>query len=214
METANLAQSAIGLPHPPHNSQVPLETALASRSSCRRFARRLIPLESLSQLLWAGQGYDPETHRRTAPSAKQAYPLQLQVVTGEVGELVPDVYRYDPLHHQLHATGIGDVRATLQSLATEDQPWLAQAPLVLAISANLSMMTHLFGEQPPQGERGIRYAYIETGAVAENLQLQATALELGSVIVGAFNDRGVGQALDLEAGFAPTALVCVGHPAH
>ncbi|WP_111496903.1 MULTISPECIES: SagB/ThcOx family dehydrogenase [Marinobacter] len=213
METPELDVPTIPLPHPPHSSQVPLETAIASRSSCRHYARRMLTLETLSQLLWAAQGCDPQTHRRTAPSAKQAYPLQLHVLAGNVADLSADVYRYDPAHHRLHGTAIGDLRDTLQTLAIEEQPWLQEAPLVIAISANMPLMTSLFGEQPPAGERGIRYAYMESGAVAENIQLQATALQLGSVLVGAFSDRGVELALELDDGFQPTALLCIGHPA-
>lgn len=213
MDTTDLIAPAIQLPHPPHASQVPLETAIASRSSCRHFARRVLPLDTISQLLWAAQGYDPQTRRRSAPSAKQAYPLKLHVVAGPIGELASDVYHYDPTHHSLQPSGLGDQRSLLQSLAIEEQPWIAEAPLLIVISANLPHMTALFGEQPPQGERGIRYAYIETGAVAENIQLQATALQLGSVLVGAFSDRGIAQALELTEDYMPTALLCVGHPA-
>lgn len=199
------------LPHPPHDSQVPLETAIASRRSCRAFDRRIIPLPALSQLLWAGQGFDAQTQRRSAPSAKQTYPLSLHVVAHHVSKLTIDVYRYNPSNHSLTPTGLGDLRPALQGLALEEQPWIGEASLVIVISANLDSMNAAFAEQPPEG-RGARYAFIEAGCVGQNIQLQASALEMGSVLVGAFDDDAVGEALKLPKGHLPVALSCIGYP--
>ena len=70
-----------------------------------------------------------------------------------------------------------------------------------------------FGQQPPEGQRGTRYSYIETGAAAQNVHLQATALGLGMVLVAGFDDHAVSRALSLPAHLSPTALLCLGHPA-
>ena len=70
----------------------------------------------------------------------------------------------------------------------------------------------IFAAQPPQGERGVRYAYIETGALTENVYLQATALELGVVLVGGFEDDKVKLALHIPSKFEVTTLLCVGKP--
>ncbi|BES73459.1 SagB/ThcOx family dehydrogenase [Marinobacter nanhaiticus D15-8W] len=199
------------LPHPTHDSQVPLETALASRRSCRAFDRRIVPLQALSQLLWAGQGIDTQTRKRPAPSAKQHYPLTLHAVAHHVSKLSIDVYRYNPGNHSLSPTGLGDLRSTLQGYVLEDQPWLGEAPLMIAVSADIDGMDAAFAEQPPLG-RGARYAYIEAGAVAQNIQLQACALEMGSVLAGAFDDGAVAEALMLPGGHLPVGLVCLGYP--
>ncbi len=60
------------------------------------------------------------------------------------------------------------------------------------------------------GERGIRYVHIEVGHAAENLCLQATALGLGPVTVGAFNDDQVSELLDLPGDEAPLYIIPVG----
>lgn len=199
------------LPHPTHESQVPLETALASRRSCRAFDRRIISLQVLSQLLWAGQGIDPQTRKRPAPSAKQSYPITLHAIAHHVSKLTIDVYRYNPDNHSLSPTGLGDLRSALQGFALEEQPWLGEAPLIIAISAEIDAMDAAFAEQPPLG-RGARYAYIEAGAVAQNIQLQACALEMGAVLVGAFDDGAVAEVLKLPQGHLPVALICLGYP--
>ncbi|WP_148864408.1 SagB/ThcOx family dehydrogenase [Marinobacter fonticola] len=199
------------LPHPPHDSQVPLETAIASRRSCREFDRRIIPLPALSQLLWAGQGQDPQTRLRSAPSANQTYPLTLHVAAHHVSKLAIDLYRYTPGNHSLTPAGLGDVRTALQELALEKQPWIGQAPMTIVVSAAVDTMNGEFTGQPPAG-RGARYAYIEVGAATQNIQLQASALEMGTVLVGAFDDEGIAEALKLPSGHLPIALMCIGYP--
>lgn len=67
-----------------------------------------------------------------------------------------------------------------------------------------------FKAQPPRGKRGARYTYIETGALAENVHLQATVLGLGLVLVGGFDDDMVKAAMRLPPEFGPTGLLCVG----
>ncbi len=62
------------------------------------------------------------------------------------------------------------------------------------------------------GQRARRYTRIETGHAAQNVYLQAVALGLGTVIVGAFDDAEVRQVLDLPGDHAPLALMPVGHP--
>jgi len=39
------------------------------------------------------------------------------------------------------------------------------------------------------GERGVQYVHMEAGHAAQNLYLEATALNLGMVSIGAFNDE-------------------------
>ncbi len=61
------------------------------------------------------------------------------------------------------------------------------------------------------GDRARRYTRIETGHAAQNVYLQATALGLGTVIVGAFQDAEVQEVLGLPEDHAPLALMPVGH---
>jgi SagB-type dehydrogenase family enzyme len=62
------------------------------------------------------------------------------------------------------------------------------------------------------GARAERYVHMEVGHAAENLLLQAVALDLGAVVIGAFQDDQVHQALDLPDDHAPLYLIPVGHP--
>ena len=62
------------------------------------------------------------------------------------------------------------------------------------------------------GTRATRYVHMEAGHAAENLLLQAVALGLGGVVIGAFYDDQVRQALDLPEEQEPLYLIPVGHP--
>ena len=83
---------------------------------------------------------------------------------------------------------------------------MRRAPAVLVIAAVYERSERKYGR------RARRYSRIETGHVAQNVYLQAAALGLGTVIVGAFDDAEVQQVLSLPGDHAPLALMPVGHP--
>jgi SagB-type dehydrogenase family enzyme len=60
------------------------------------------------------------------------------------------------------------------------------------------------------GERGIRYVHMEVGHAAQNVYLQAIALGLGMVVVGAFDDRDEKRVMNMGAKEEPVCLMPVG----
>jgi SagB-type dehydrogenase family enzyme len=63
------------------------------------------------------------------------------------------------------------------------------------------------------GGRAERYVFMEAGHAAQNVYLQATALRLGTTIVGAFDDDKVHALFDMEPDEAPLSLLPIGrHP--
>jgi SagB-type dehydrogenase family enzyme len=63
------------------------------------------------------------------------------------------------------------------------------------------------------GDRATRYVHLEAGHAAQSLLLQAVALGLGGVPIGAFDDDGIQRVLGLTQGEEPVYLIPVGHPA-
>ena len=57
-----------------------------------------------------------------------------------------------------------------------------------------------------------RYVHMEAGHAAQNLLLEAVALGLGGVPVGAFHDDEVRRVLSLPIDHRPIYLLPVGHP--
>jgi len=194
--------SFVSLPRPRQTGTVSVEAALASRRSIRSFSGEAVGLDELSQLLWSAQGITSERGLRTAPSAGALYPLVLYVVAGNVAALPAGIYRYEPAEHRLAIIAAGDALGALSEAALGQSP-VRTAPAVIAIAADYRRTTAKYGE------RGVRYVHMEAGHVAQNVTLQATALGLGTVMIGAFSDERVSRLLkgsDLQ----PLYLIPVG----
>ena len=100
-----------------------------------------------------------------------------------------------------------EIKLLLQEAAW-GQSWIGEAPVVIVVCADLN-------RNAIYGERGRSlFVFHDTGAAIENLLLAATALELGSVWVGAFNEQEVGKILNLDTPkLLPVALIPLGYPA-
>jgi SagB-type dehydrogenase family enzyme len=193
----------IELVKPRAESSVSLEAALGQRRSRRSFQEKPVSLAAVSQLLWAAQGVTQRSGFRTAPSAGALYPLEVYVVAGNVAGLAAGVYHYRPQQHVLVQIASGDHRQDLYRDALR-QSAISNAPLSFVIAGIPGRTTGKYGE------RGIRYVYMEAGHAAQNLSLQAVALELGSVVIGAFSDRQVGNMLQLGKEGMPLYIIPVG----
>jgi SagB-type dehydrogenase family enzyme len=200
----------LDLPPPTCSTTETVEQAISARRSCREYSDKPISLEKLSQLLWSAQGITGDDGQKAAPSAGRQYPLQVYVVVGAVSGLSVGLYRYNGRDHSLLTVSEDDLREVLRDAALEDQPWVGRATSIIVITADFGTTQHHFREQPPKGERGDRYVYIETGAVAENVHMQAIGLGIGVVLVAGFDDSKVRNALDLPQELEPTALLCIG----
>ncbi|MDJ0657076.1 MAG: SagB/ThcOx family dehydrogenase [Xanthomonadales bacterium] len=192
----------LSLPPPISEGSMSVEEAISSRRSVRDYARDPLSLETVSQLLWAAQG-ETRRQRRSAPSAGALFPLEIYLVAGEVSELPPGVYRFEPQGHALIAVAPGDRRTALAAAALK-QTWVRKAPAVLVLTAVYQRTTKKYGS------RGRRYVVMEVGHAAENVYLQASALGLGTVMVGAFKDEEVQSVLDLPDDHKPLGLMPVG----
>lgn len=196
------ADTAVKLPQPELKGSVPLEEAITKRRSVRAFQDKELSMKQLSQLLWAGQGVTaPKSGPglRAAPSAGALYPMELFAVKKD------GTYRYAPKTHSLAPHAAGDLRPQLT--AAHGQISVSSAPLDIVLCSVHKKITAKYGE------RGVRYAHIEAGHIAQNIHLEAAALGLGSVPVGAFDDAKVKAALKLPEGCEPLYIIPVGWPA-
>jgi SagB-type dehydrogenase family enzyme len=197
----------IRLPPPPHKGTLSLEEAIARRRSKRDFTSEPISLSQLSQILWAAQGItDTLREFRTAPSAGATYPLEVFVVCGRNGiEGVDDgIYHYNVAQHSLARHHKGDVRLELARAALGEQS-IYQAPLNIVICAIYQRTT------PRYGGRAERYVHMEVGHAGQNIYLQAVALGLVTVAVGAFHDEEVREVLRLDKQYKPLYIMPVGN---
>lgn len=194
----------IKLPQPKYNSQFSVEKALLKRRSVRDFKNEPLTLAEVSQLLWSAQGItEPTTGFRTAPSAGALYPLEVYLIVGNVEKLSPGIYKYQPAGHQLIKLSSADKRTELYHAALS-QEWVKDGAVVIVFSAVYERTTEKYGE------RGVRYVHIEAGHAAQNVYLQTVALNLGTVVVGAFDDNQVKKILNLKENEQPLIIMPIG----
>jgi len=196
-------QVKVRLPLPNPDSTTSIEKALRERRSVRDYRKAPLSLEELAQLLWAAQGITHGSGLRTAPSAGALYPLETYLVAGEVTDLPPGVYRYLPQRHELALLRSGDVRNQLR-VASLHQDAVSDAPAAIVFGVVLARSTGKYGK------RGIRYGHMEAGIAAQNVSLQAVSLNLGTVVIGAFQDDEVRGVLSMPAAEDPMIIMPVG----
>ena len=189
----------IALPPPRPKGEMSFEETLSRRRSVREFTDAPLTWEQIGQLLWATQGLTADWGGRTAPSAGALYPLEVYVAMAE------GVYHYLPRGHRVEVISSSDVRQALWRSALS-QDCIRKAPALFIIAAVYERTEHKYGS------RAERYVKLEAGHACQNLLLQAVALDLGAVPVGAFYDDQVQAVLGLPAGQEPLYLVAVGHP--
>jgi SagB-type dehydrogenase family enzyme len=197
------SHGTLALPEPDKAGQHPLENLLQQRRSVRDYRDTPLSLSDIGQLLWAAQGITHRQGLRTAPSAGALYPLELYVIAGRVDSLPAGIYHYQPDGHRLLTKHRGDRRNGL-ARAAFGQPWLEDAAAVVVFAAVFERTARKYGE------RAVRYVHMETGHAAQNLFLQAGALGLDTVTVGAFDDNAVTSMLQLPADARPLLLMPVG----
>jgi SagB-type dehydrogenase family enzyme len=197
------APLTIALPPPQLKGTISLPEALQARRSVRRYSTAPLTLEEVAQLAWAAQGITSQRGFRTAPSAGALYPLELYLVASRVGGLEPGLYHYLPSQHALQQLSKDKLQTKL-AIAAYNQRALRKAAATFVITGVKQRTARKY-----RG-RAERYVYIEAGHAGQNLLLQATALGLGGVIIGAFVDNAVSEVLGLGEGEQAISLLAVG----
>jgi len=190
----------IKLPHPALEGSISLEDVVQRRRSVRSFTDESLGELEISQLLWAAQGISDPRGYRTAPSAGALYPLEVYVIT-ERG-----VYHYIVERHALELSREGDLRREVYAAGLQQES-LLEAPITVVITAVYERIAVKYGR-----DRGPRYVHMEAGHAAQNVLLQAVALGLGAVPIGAFEDARLQSILHLPPDHQPLYLIPVGHP--
>jgi len=195
------------LPAPSFTGQ-PVERVIGQRKSTRSFSDKPITLAELSQLLLSANGLTHTSgsfEMRAAPSGGALYPVELYVIVHNVESLDNGLYHFQVADSSLELIKAGDFSRKIHE-AANNQNAVGKSPLTVVLTARFARSTVKYAD------RGYRYIYIETGAICENIYLQATSLDMGTVAVGAFNDGLLNELLELD-GLAEAALLImpVGH---
>ena len=191
----------------------PISEVINRRVSNRDFRRSVLSLEKLSVLL--GQSYGvrgtvPAYNRRDVKLRKFPTPGGLQctecyLTVNEVEDIPQGLYHYNPTQNCLELIERGNFRWRVASCCFQHE-WLAEASIVIFIASDISRLTWKYGVY-----KSYRLAHLETGVASQTLHLVATALELGSCMVFAFDDQRADSLLGLDGRWEfTTLLVAVG----
>ncbi len=190
----------IALPKPIVTGTISLEEAFERRRSQRTFRPDPLPVGTVGQLLWAGQGITRPDGKRTAPSAGALYPIELYAVSAA------EVMHYLPDGHRAETRVTPDLRPELKAAAL-DQASVGSAPVVIVVAAEPGRLSQRYGD------RADRYSDLEVGHVAQNMLLQAAVQGLGAVPVASLDGSRVARTLALPPGQTVGYLIPVGFPA-
>ncbi len=198
--------ASVPLPQPRMKSGMSIEEAIQSRRSVRTFRNEALTLADVSQILWAAQGVtgtQGEREYRAAPSAGALFGLETYLVAAGVEGLEPGVYRYQTKGHELVLLRKGDIRRELSASAL-GQASVREAAVTIVFAGVYARVAKRYGE------RARRYTIMEAGHASQNVYLQAEALGLGTVAVGAFSDEDMKRILNLPENEDPLYLMPIG----
>lgn len=197
------AEGNVALPEPVIDTGMNLMEAIESRRSVRNYSDTGISILQLSVILHSAQGVTSSRGYRAAPSAGATYPMTLYVLAEDVTGLEPGIYRYLPEDHVLEPVLSGNYLNELKE-ASLGQRCVGDCSAALVIASDYSITTDVYGD------RGVRYVDMEAGHISQNVYLACTAMNMGTVAVGAFTDQEVSQLLQLENDLVPLYIMPLG----
>lgn len=174
----------------------PLMQALKERKSIRTFSSKDLPLQLLSNMLWAAFGINrPDSGDRTAPSAMNMQEIDIYVAKAE------GLYLFDAKANMLLPVLAEDLRGT-----TGEQSFVKNAPINLIYVVDHLKMRNLTGEQKDF------YAATDTGFISENVYLYCASAGLATVVRGWIDKLSLTKAMKLRPSQSIILAQTVGYP--
>lgn len=183
----------ISLPPPQTDGGRPLMQVLKERKSSRDFAAEKLPLQLLSNLLWAAFGVNRPDGRRTAPSAMNWQEIDIYVATAE------GLFLYDAKGNRLEAVLGLDIRPT-----TGTQSFAATAPLNLVYVADLS--------KAGSGADTELFTAADAAFISQNVYLFCASEHLATVVRGSIDRVALAKAMKLRPDQKIILAQTVGYP--
>ncbi|MFP4021828.1 MAG: SagB/ThcOx family dehydrogenase [Halanaerobium sp.] len=184
-----------------------LEELIYNRQSVRSYKDQEISFKNISKILWSTIGTTVDGlsgPTRAAPSAGATDPLEIFLLAQNIKDLEAGIYHYHPEEHHL-VRKIEGLKIDLLTEAALNQEAVVNAAAVVIITADYSRTTERYGD------RGQKYVHFEAGHAAQNVNLMAENLDLGSVTIGAFEDEKITSLLG-EVDYQPLLLIPVAVP--
>lgn len=174
----------------------PLMQVLKDRSSSRSFSTEKLPVQVLSNLLWAAFGVNrPDSGKRTAPSARNWQEIDIYVAMAD------GLYLYDAKNHVLKPVLSGDIRSM-----TGKQDFVKDAPINLIYVADFSKM----GEATKDDKE--LYSAAGSGFISQNVYLFCSSESLATVVRGTIDRKALSKAMKLRPNQKIILAQTIGYP--
>ncbi|MFZ0927175.1 MAG: SagB/ThcOx family dehydrogenase [Syntrophobacteraceae bacterium] len=184
----------VQLPNPQKEGGKPLMSVLNARMSARTFSSDKLPMQTLSNLLWAAFGINRPDGRRTAPSAKNWQETDIYVATAD------GVYLWDATKNVLNTIVTKDIRAM-----TGTQAYVKDAPVILIYVADFTKVNE-------QGVNGQLLVASDVGLISENVYLFCASEGLATVVRASIDRDALAKELKLKPDQKIILDQCVGYP--
>ena len=179
------------------------DATVSRRRSSRTYTGDSMTLAYLATILRAACGItghggrEGELALRATPSGGGLYPVDLHVAALRVDSLPRAVYVFEPLGDALWQTGDATtVDALLAAVAAPDE-----VVMTTSATALVFLIARPWRGMRKYGARGMRHVFLEAGAIAQHVNLAASALGIGSVDSSSFYDDEVHEALEVDGVF-------------
>lgn len=169
----------IALPEPIFDRCLTVFEALKIRRTSRTIGDRKIPLQVLSDILWAAQGINRVNgpfggKGKTAGSASNSQEICIYIAMEQ------GTYVYEPEPHRLTPVATGDIRAL--AIGAGQGKAGANAPVRLIYVVDTDRFDNAGFKEPGLYDPEIQksYYFVDTGLIAQNVYLASASLGLAS----------------------------------
>jgi len=174
----------------------PLMQLLAKRSSSREFSSEPLPLNILSNMLWAASGINrPDSGKRTAPTASNRQEMDIYVATAS------GLYFYDAKSSLLKPILAEDIRGL-----TGTQAFVKEAAVNLIYVADYSRMSSSSDEVKTM------YVGAATGFISQNVYLYCASEGLATVVRAMIDRPALAKVMGLRTDQKIILSQSVGYP--
>jgi nitroreductase len=171
---------------------------LWKRNSSREFSSKPLPVEVLSNLLWAGFGINRPDGKRTAPYGRAAMKNMDQQDMDIYVILSDGLYLYDPKANQLKLILAKDLRGLAGT-----QPYVKEAPVNLIYVSDYAKM-----KDDIPNEQKMFLSFAHAGFISENVYLYCASEELATVVRSWIDRPALSKAMELR----PDQKIILGQP--
>ena len=179
-----------------------LMQSLQERKTSRSFSPKKLPIEVISNLMWAACGINrPDSGKRTSPTAMNWQEIDVYVAMEE------GLYLYNAKAHVLEPVLKTDLRKNTTEFLQPSKSSVASAPLQLIYVADYAKMSIVTNDEEKK-----LYSAADTGFIAQNVYLYCASAGLATVVRGMVGRETLSKDMKLREKQKIILVQTIGYP--